>query len=188
MKKILQHLEKHGKKFELLEHKTVYTALDLANTLKIKLDEVAKNLLIKVDRHFVIAILSATHNIDLKKLQVFLKKKGYEAKVVAIPDEKALKKIFAAKKGGMPAFGSLYKIPVVLEKKLAGMKNAVWNVGSFVHSVRMPVKSFIEMEAPVIGSFGIKKKIIKPKVQKKKKKITVKKSKKALPRRKKNYV
>jgi len=158
--KLVAYLEKSGVGHKILEHKTVYTAYDAAQTLRKKLDEIAKSLLILVDKDYYLIILPANQNLDFKKLQTFLsKQKGASVKVVKIPAEKVMETVFKVRAGAMGAFGSLHKIPVVVEKKLAETKRAVFSSGSFNHSVEMGVKDFVKLENALLGAFGVKKKI-----------------------------
>jgi len=105
--------------------------------------------------------LPADHNLDFKKLAQFISQaSGKKIKVVKIPGEKVMEKLLNVKAGAMSAFGGLYnKLPVVMEKKLAKMKKAVFASGSFNHSVEVGVKDFIKLENAILGSFGIKKKV-----------------------------
>jgi len=158
-KKLAKYLEKAGIKHNILEHKTVYTAYDVAATLGKKLNEIAKSLLVVADKNYYLAILPADHNLDFKKLgQLLSKLAGRKTKVVKIPGEEVMKGLLKLKAGTIGAFGSLHKLPVVIEKKLAGAKKAVFSSGSFNHSVEMAVKDFIKLEKAVLGNFGIKKK------------------------------
>jgi Ala-tRNA(Pro) deacylase len=158
--KLVSYLEKAGVKHDILEHRTVYTAYDAAQTMKKKLDEIAKSLLVLADKDYYLIILPANQNLDFKKLQAFLsKQKGVPVKVIKIPGEKVMEAVFKVRAGAMGAFGSLHKIPVVMEKKLTDAKKAVFASGSFNHSVEMAVKDFVELENAILGSFGVKKKI-----------------------------
>lgn len=156
---LAKYLEKAKVKHNILKHKTAYTAYDAAATMGKKLSEIAKSLLVIADKNYYLAILPADHNLDLKKLAGFVSKlAGRKIKVVKIPGEEVMKKLLKIKAGAMSAFGSLHKLPVVMEKKLVGVKRAVFSSGSFNHSVEMAVKDFIKLEKAVLGSFGIKKK------------------------------
>ncbi len=160
--KLLKYLEKAGVKHEILEHKTVYTAFDAAATLKRRLDEVAKSLLVKAGKDYYMVILPADKNINFDKLaKVLTRATGREVKTVKIPGEKAMQKALRIKAGALSAFGSLYKIPVVLEKKLTKTKKAIFSAGSLNHSIEMAVKDFIDLEKAILGSFGVKKKVKK---------------------------
>jgi hypothetical protein len=75
----------------------------------------------------------------------------------------------------------MYKLPVIVDKKLAKVKKAIFSSGSLNYSVEMAVDDFVKLENAVLANFGIKKKIKIQKVVAKKKKTNVKKNpKKAL--------
>lgn len=157
---LIKYLKKAGINHKILEHKTVYTAFDAANTLSKKLGETAKSLFVLIDKDYYIVIIPASHNLDFKKLSAFIKKqKGKNVRVVKIPGEKIMATILKVKPGAMSAFGSIYKLPVLLDKELTKAKKAVFSSGSFNHSIEMAVKDFIKLENALLGSFGIKKKV-----------------------------
>ncbi len=158
--KLVKYLEEAGVKHEVLEHKTVYTALDVANTMKKKMDEVAKSLLVKADKDYSLVLLPADYNLDFKKLGKCIgAQTGKKIKVVKIPGEKIMEKALKIKAGTMSAFGDLHKLPVIMDKGLTKVKKAVFSSGSFNHSVEMAVKDFVKLENALLGSFGIKKKV-----------------------------
>ncbi|MDP3043217.1 MAG: YbaK/EbsC family protein [bacterium] len=176
--KLAKYLEKAGVKHSILEHKTVYTAFDAAATMKKKLNEIAKSLLIKADKDYYLALLPADCSLDFKKLAKCIgASAGKTIKVVKIPGEKIMESLLKVKAGAMSAFGGLHKLPVIMDKGLAKAKKAVFSSGSFNHSVEMAVKDFAKLENAVLGSFGVKKKIkiVKPKQVVKKKKAVKKK-------------
>ena len=159
--KLAKYLEKAGVKHNILEHKTVYTAYDTAVTMGKKLNEVAKTLLVAADKDYYLVLLPADNNLDFKKLAKDISKAtGKKIKSVKIPGEKVMEKLLKVKAGAMSAFGGLHKLPVVMEKKLAKAKKAVFASGSFNHSVEMAVKDFVKLENAMLGNFGIKKKVV----------------------------
>src|SRR3989338_7978133 len=87
--KVKSYLEKNLGRYEVLTHKTVYTAYDAAQTLRRELKEIAKSLLIAADRAYIIVVVPAHMRIDLVKL-----KKSLKAKKVSIPNEKVMVKVF----------------------------------------------------------------------------------------------
>ncbi|MBU1202787.1 hypothetical protein KKH39_01960 [Patescibacteria group bacterium] len=187
--KVIKHLEKAGIKHDMLEHRTVYTAIDAAATMRKKVDEVAKALLVKADKDYYVVILPADHNLDIVKLQkVISKASGRPIKVVKIPGETLAREVLKIKNNAMAAFGSLYKLPVLMESKLTKTKKAIFSSESYNHSVEMAVKDFVKLENALVASFGAKRKIKKvpaPKKKVVKKKITKKKLvKKAVKKRK----
>ncbi len=171
--RLLKYLEKTGVKHNILEHKTVFTAIDAAATMKRKLNEIAKSLLVKAGGDYYIVILPADNNIDFIKLEKVLSKiTDKKIKAVKIPSEKIMEKVLKVKAGAISAFGGLYKLPVVIDKKLAKTKKAIFSGGSFNYSIEMAVKDFVKLENAIFGNFSVKKKIKKIKkrnYQKKKK-------------------
>lgn len=158
--KVINYLKKAGVKHEILSHKTVYTAFDAAATMRRKLGEIAKSLLVQADKDYYLVLLPADHNLDFKKLGgLIAKQTGRPVKTVKIPGEKIMEKVLKIKAGALSAFGGFHKLPVIADKGLAKAKKAVFSSGSFNHSVEMAVKDFIKLENAVLGSFGIKKKI-----------------------------
>jgi len=181
--KTIKYLEAAGVKHNLLEHKTIYTAIDAANTMKKKMEEIAKSLLVKADKDYYMVLLSADQNLDIAKLKkVLIKLTQKEIKIVKIPGEKLAREVLKVKQDSIAAFGSLYKLPVIMDKKIAKIKKAVFASDSFNHSIEMTVKDFINLENAVIDTFGIKKKIKKSPVPKKKK--VIKKTKKKVTKKK----
>lgn len=174
-KNVTNYLEKKAAKYEPIVHKKVYTAYDAAQTLKKDLKEIAKSLLIKADKAYILVIVPASMRIDLKKL-----KKAVGAKKVEIPKENVMVKVFKIKPGAITAFGGLHKVETVVDKSFLKTKEAIFAAGSFTDSIRMKVKDFIEMEEAKLASFakaGGYKLQVKPKkvVKKSNKKKTAKK-------------
>lgn len=174
--KTIKYLEKAGVKHELLEHKTVYTAIDAAITMQKKMEEVAKSLLVKADKDYYVVLLPADHNLDMDKLKKALSKvQAKQVKVVKIPGEKLAREVLKIKNDAMAAFGDLYKLPVLMEKKFAKVKKAIFSSDSYNHSVEMAVKDFIKLEEAILDSFSVKKKVKSNPKPKAKKKAPVKK-------------
>lgn len=150
--KVQNYLKKNKIKYEVLKHKTVFTAYDMAQTMKRKLSEIAKTLLVKVDKKYYIVVVPAHFNLDFKKLKTMLK-----AKKVDIARESDMKNKFSTKPGAMTPFGSLHKVEVVADKALLKAKDAIFSAGSFTESLRMKVKDYLKAEDAQMGNIGKKK-------------------------------
>lgn len=182
-KKLLKLLEDNHIKHEIIIHKTVYTAYDAAQTMKVKLNQIAKSLLVKTNKPlehgqkpYALALVPADKNIDLKKLAKIMTTKELRITKVEIPKENVMKTQFNVKPGSMAAFGSLYKIPVFVDKNFKG--EIIFPAGSFTESLKMKVGDYLKLEAARVGLFSIPKKIKKSVVKAKPK------SKKTSPKKK----
>ena len=180
-KKIILHLGKKNVKFDVVKHKKVYTAYDLAQTVKTDLDKVAKTLLVKAElpvlkkteaRHYVV-VVPASYYVDLGKL-----KKTLNAKKLELVMEKGMKKL-NIEPGALTPFGSLRGFGTAIDKALLKTKEAFVGAESFTEHLRMKVKDLVAVEAPVVGSFGKKNTMKLQKPQKAKPKMRPAKKKKA---------
>ncbi|MFA4998536.1 MAG: hypothetical protein WC514_00720, partial [Candidatus Paceibacterota bacterium] len=63
-KKLINFLDKSKVKYEVLEHKTVYTAFDKAKTLRVKENIIGKTLVVKIDKNYALVLVPANKNLD----------------------------------------------------------------------------------------------------------------------------
>lgn len=181
-KKTKNYLDKKMVRYDEMAHKTVYTAYDVAQTLRKELKDIAKSLLIVADKAYIIAVVPANMKIDLGKL-----KKALKVKKVSIPKEKVMVKTFKVKPGAMTAFGGLHKVEVWVDKGLLKTKDVIFSAGNFTDSVRMKAKDFIELEQAKLATFtksGGYKLQAKPKKKPAKKKTAKKTAKKKVVKKK----
>jgi len=168
--KVQKYLDKHDIDYEELAHKTVYTAYDAASTLKKELKKIAKNLLVQVDKSYVLIIVPADKRIDLNKI-----KKAMGAKKVSIPKEKVMIKVLKVKPGVVSSFGKLHKVETMIDKTMAKTKDMVFATGSATDSVMMKVKDFVKMEEAKLADIAMKSNLKIPKKTKAAMKKVIKK-------------
>lgn len=174
-KKILKYLDDAGFSYQIVSHRKVFTAYDAAQTMHIKVSQIAKNLLVKAGAGFVMVVLPADRNLNFEKLA-----KLAGVKKISMPKEGVMQKMLKVKPGALPAFAGVYKLPVFVDKSLFKEKKLVFSSGSFTESIEMTAANYKKLENPHEGNFSVAKKIKKPKIVKKKisKKSTSKPKKK----------
>jgi prolyl-tRNA editing enzyme YbaK/EbsC (Cys-tRNA(Pro) deacylase) len=164
--KITKLLDEAKTKYKLIEHRVVYTAHDAAQTTKKKLSEIAKVVLVKADKDFVLIVLPAGKYVDLGGI-----KKALKAKKVSMASEKDITKYLKTKVGLLHPFGSLFKLPhhpslspkvarglgVLLDKGMMKTKKMIASAGSYTHSVEISLKDFEKLAQPVKGVFASSK-------------------------------
>lgn len=152
---ILKKLEKllldNKIKHKILEHRKVFTAFDATQTQHLKTSEVAKAVLLKGKKDLYLAVLPAGSNCDFKAISKLIGTK------VSMAKEKDIVSNLKTKVGLIAPFGSLYKLPVFIDKKL--MKNKKLNLpaGSYTESIELSLKDYIKLESPKPGNFSKKK-------------------------------
>lgn len=179
-KPLLTYLDKANIKYEIVPHKKVYTAYDLAQTLGEKLDGIAKTLLVKVElpkvdkkgKHYIL-VIPASYRANFNKI-----KKQLKAKKVGMALEKTLKKL-RLNPGAITPFGKYHKLEILLDKALLKTQKALVSAGAHTEALRIKVKDLHEKEGATLGQFGDKAKIKLQKFMKKAKVAVTKTAKRA---------
>ena len=187
-KPLLKYLDKAQISYEIVPHKKVYTAYDLAQTLGEKLDGIAKTLLVKVElpkvdkkgKHYIL-VIPASYRANFQKI-----KKQLKAKKVEMAMEKTLKQL-KLNPGAITPFGGYHKLEILLDKALLKTQKALVSAGAHTEALRVKVKDLHTKEGATLGQFGDKAKLKLQKVMKKAKKQSkrvVKAAKKVLKKKK----
>src|SRR5688572_29524779 len=187
-KPLIKYLDKVQFDYEIVPHKKVYTAYDLAQTLGEKLDGIAKTLLVKIElpkvdkrgKH-VILVIPASYRANFNKI-----KKALKAKKVSMAVEKTLKKL-DLNPGAITPFGGYHKLEILMDKALMKTKSVLVSAGAHTEALRVKVSDLHEKENATLGQFADKAKLKLQKAVKKTKKAAkkaVKKAKKILKKKK----
>lgn len=180
MKKISKKIEKileEGKvRYEIIEHKTTYTAIDKAATNaknKIKPEEIVKALVLKADRKYVVALLSSNKDLDVLKFKNLINGQlQKEKKILAKTDPRAAKKIKSHKKvelakeawmkknipgkiGAVPPFSKLLSLEIYIDRGLLKQRQLYFGCGEYELSIKMTPKHYEKLEKDLIrGAFS----------------------------------
>ncbi len=164
-KKLKKFLEDNKIKHELVEHRTAFTAVDIAATQHIKPQEIIKALVMKVDsKATVLALLSANRNLDkdklLKTINTYRKKNGEKlGKKIAFAKEKWMKEnINIGKIGAAPPFEALLKIPVIIDNLVLKNTKVYVSSGDYNFSIKMTIAVFKKVSGEFVkGNFSVAK-------------------------------
>lgn len=151
LKKLEKLLTETKTKYKPLEHRKVFTAFDATQTQHLKTTQVAKAVLLKGKKTLYLAVLPAGRNCDFKAVSKLAGEKLSMAK------EKDIKDKLKTKVGLITPFGSLYGIPILLDKKLAVNKKLTLPAGSYTDSIELSYKDYIKLESPALGNISVKK-------------------------------
>lgn len=130
--------------FERLHHRPEYTANRMAQALHVPGREVAKCVLVRAGHGYALAVLPATHRVDLDLLRQDL---GEDDLAMATEDE--MDQLFPdCERGAMPPFGSLYYLPTVVDESLADDDKIVFESQSHEEAIRMAYRDYEALEHP----------------------------------------
>jgi Ala-tRNA(Pro) deacylase len=137
-------------RFEVLLHRPAPSAARMAETVHVPGRTVAKGVLVQAGGSYALAVLPATHKIDLDRLRVIL---GVTELRVATETE--VMGIFRdCERGALPPFGKLYGLSTIVDSSLAGSADIVF-VGNTRHEgVRMRFRDYETVETPMRGRFA----------------------------------
>jgi Ala-tRNA(Pro) deacylase len=148
--RICDYLRSRVVRFEVLLHRPAPSAARMAETVHVPGRTVAKGVLVRAGGSFVLAVLPATHRIDLDRLAAFL---GVDdARIATEPEVMVI--FHDCERGALPPFGKLYGLSTIVDASLAGGSEIVF-VGNARHEgVRMRFRDYEAIEGPMRGRFA----------------------------------
>jgi Ala-tRNA(Pro) deacylase len=136
--------------FQRLPHRRTYTANRMAQALHVKGREVAKTVLLKTGNGPLLAVLPATHKIDLEQLREDLGDSHIE-----LAGEEEMDRLFPdCERGAVPPFGSLYQVPTIMDDSLADDENIVFEGPDHEQAIRISFKDYEAIEHPRRAHFA----------------------------------
>jgi Ala-tRNA(Pro) deacylase len=148
---IVRHLESSRVPFAVRRHRRAVTAQELAAAVHVSGYRVAKTVVVDADGQAVIAVLPAADLIDTERLALALGVK--EARIMR---ETEFASLFGdCEPGAEPPLGSLYGIPVVVDRSLARSVPLIFRAGSHEEALEMRYEDFAHLEHPRLADFAM---------------------------------
>lgn len=148
---ICEYLRQHRVHFEILLHGPAPCASRLAGTLHVPGRQVAKAVLLWSGDQHVLAVLPATHRIDLSRLESTLGVSG-----VHLASEPELDEVFVGcEHGAHPPFGGCFELRTVVDATLAGSSEIIAETNLRHLGVRLSYRDFEALEQPLRARFTV---------------------------------
>jgi Ala-tRNA(Pro) deacylase len=129
--------------FESLLHPPAFTAQKRARFLHLPGRQVAKSVLLHGPEGYLLAVLPATRHVDLERLATVL------GGPVRVADGDEVSQVFRdCEWGVVPPFGTLYRLPVLLDDSITPETLMVFETTIHVEAVRMLCRDFERLERP----------------------------------------
>lgn len=149
-RRIRDYLDSQNVSYDCLIHPQAFTAQQVAHTLHVSGKRLAKTVLIDGDGRVVMAVLPASHRLNLHEFQALL-----GVKHLAMLPESELAKLFPdCELGAIPPFGNLYEIDVWLDRAVSDTEDIVFCAGTHVDCVRMKYSDYVSLVQPKLGRFS----------------------------------
>lgn len=141
---ITEFLDKSGVKYEVLEHRPVFSAQRLAQVEHEPGRFVAKPVIVKADGRLLMCVLPADAKIDLETLKGQL-----DAESVELADEEEFVELFPdCEVGAEPPFGSLFDLETVMDQALEKDDHILFRAGSHSKAVRLNMADYRKLAHP----------------------------------------
>jgi Ala-tRNA(Pro) deacylase len=129
--------------FEMIIHPPAFTAQKRAKVLHVTGKQVAKSVLLNGPEGFFLAVLPATHHIDIVALAASL------GGPVRLATQAEIAAVFRdCEWGVVPPFGTLYGLPSVMDEALHPDALLVFEGHSHMEAIRLRCRDFEHLEKP----------------------------------------
>ena len=144
-------LDENKVTYSVMSHAPAYTAQAAAAVMHISGKEIAKTVVVRAGENTALAVLPASHHVNLEKLGLLL------GKPARLATEKEFADLFPdCELGAMPPVGQLYDLPVFVDKSLADDEEIVFSAGTHRDAIRMRFADFARLVKLRTGAFADK--------------------------------
>ena len=148
--RILDYLDSLNLSYELVPHAQAFAAQEVAQTLHVSGKRFAKAVVLDADGRLMMAVLPASHRLDLHQLKEELNAKKLEM----VPEGELVKFCPDCELGAFPPFGHLYGMNVWVDRSLGQCEEIMFNAGSHTEAIRMKYADFAKAATPHVARFA----------------------------------
>jgi Ala-tRNA(Pro) deacylase len=146
--KLKEFLDANGIRYRVQSHRPAFTAQEVAAAEHVPGREMAKVVMVRDGRDYLMVVLPAPYHVDLERLG-----KAAGRSDVHLATEAEFARLFpGCDPGAMPPFGNLYGLPVWVDESLTRDDEIVFNAGNHEQTVHMKYADFARLVRPKIGA------------------------------------
>lgn len=142
-------LEEKKINYQIKNHPPTHTSEESALHRKEPLKIGVKAMILKTDQEFVMLVIPGDRKIDSKKV-----KDIFNSKSLRFASKEELWEITSLVPGAIPPFGSLFNLPMLVDKALLEEEYMAFNAGSLEKSIKMKTKDYVEIVKPKVEEFS----------------------------------
>lgn len=131
------YLDTHGVKYDVITHAATGSSMKTAEAAHIPGDRVAKTVVLKDDAGYLMAVLPATHHLDVERLNKALKRK------LEMVSERELAKLFEdCEVGAAPPVPEAYHVQAALDEVLTNEPEIYFEAGDHRELIHVSGEQF----------------------------------------------
>ncbi len=135
-----QYLDQNGVEYEVLPHAHTQTSLDTAHTSHIPAEHIAKSVILEDEAGYLMAVIPASHHIDLGKLSRQLERR------LGLATEEELPGLFSdCEIGAIPPIGEAYQMEVVMDDSLEKCPDIYFEAGDHTDLIHVRGPAFLQL-------------------------------------------
>jgi Ala-tRNA(Pro) deacylase len=147
---IVSYLQEQKAQFKRMSHPEVFTSQEVAAAQHVPGRAMAKAVLVKADKTFVLAVLPSIYTVNFGRLAKLL-----GVKKAGLAGEEEMKPFFTdVELGAEPPFGNLYNLETIVEEHLTEEPEIVFQAGTHKDTIKMKFADYQKLVRPKVGQFG----------------------------------
>ncbi len=147
----IDHLRSQGIPYMRRPHSRAVAGQEVAQVLGISGWRVAKSVLVEADGKRWMIVLPVAEQVSLGRLASVL-----HADSLRLLQESELQGLFPdCELGAEPPFGTLYNLPVIIDRRLAMLGAMIIRAGSHEECLAIPVEDYLRVERPRVAAIGV---------------------------------
>ncbi len=134
------YLSSHGVGYGTVRHPHTYSSMDTAHAAHVSGDQIAKAVLLEDEEGYVVAVLPATHKLELGMLHNQIQRN------LAIASEREVGELFKdCELGAIPALASAYGLETVCDESLMHMDSVYVEAGDHEQLLQLSGPQFRQL-------------------------------------------
>jgi Ala-tRNA(Pro) deacylase len=150
MQSLQRLLDDNRVRYQVHAHPTSFTAKQTAAADHVPPSEMAKVVVLKSDERFLLAVLPATHTLDLD----LLRETVGDPKLRLAPEREFADAFADCEPGAIPPFGRLFGMPTWVDDSLGREREMVFNAGNHRETVHLAFDDFARVAKAEFGEFS----------------------------------
>jgi Ala-tRNA(Pro) deacylase len=135
-----EYLEREGVEYKLLQHPYTSTSMETAEESHVPGDQLAKGVVLEDENGYLVAVVPATHRVELTELQQQLKRH------LSLATEHELGDLFDdCEIGAVPPLGEAYGYEVIVDDSLVNASDVYFEAGDHTDIVHVSGDDFRDL-------------------------------------------
>ena len=135
-----EYLDKSGIEYDVLPHAHTETSLDTAQNTHIPPEQVAKSVILEDEDGYLMAVIPASHHIELGQLSRQLERR------LGLATEEELSDLFGdCELGAVPPIGEAYHMEVVMDDSLEKCSDVYFEAGDHTDLIHVRGPTFLQL-------------------------------------------